>query len=56
VEGVGVAPDYEVWDLPEAIASGGDPSIEKAVELLLAALDGTPTEPVSPKAPDRSGD
>jgi tricorn protease len=28
VENEGVAPDIEVWDLPEVIARGGDPSIE----------------------------
>ena len=35
----GVPPDIEVWDLPEVIAQGGDPSIEKAVEVLLSQLD-----------------
>jgi len=56
VEGEGVAPDHEVWDLPEVIAAGGDPSIEKAVELLLAALDEAPALPDAPTPPDMSGE
>ncbi len=51
VENEGVAPDYEVWDLPETIAAGGDPSIEKAVEILLeelASFDGDPEVPTPP--------
>ncbi len=38
VENEGVAPDVEVIDRPEAIAAGRDPSVEKAVEMLLAEL------------------
>jgi tricorn protease len=55
VENVGVAPDVEVWDLPEAIAAGGDPSIEKAVELLLQELEGFEGDPVTPTPPDMGG-
>ena len=52
VENEGVAPDIEVWDLPERIAAGGDPSIEKAVETLLAQLRTQRGEPVRPTPPD----
>jgi len=56
VENVGVAPDVEVWDVPESIAAGGDPSIEKAVEMLLEELESFSGPPVTPTAPDMSGD
>jgi tricorn protease len=52
VENIGVAPDIEVWDLPEAIAAGGDPSIEKAVEVLLQDLEDYAGDPETPMAPD----
>ena len=55
VEGTGVAPDIEVWDLPEAIAAGRDPSIEKAVEVLLEELESYTGRPESPAPPDMSG-
>ena len=55
VEGVGVAPDIEVWDRPEQIVQGKDPCIEKAVEVLLEELKKNPPKSVTtPKAPDRS--
>jgi tricorn protease len=54
VENEGVAPDIEVIDRPEAIAAGGDPSIEKAVEVLLDELERNPPKPVvAPPAPTR---
>lgn len=56
VENEGVPPDIEVWDLPEVIAQGGDPSIEKAVEVLLRELETWPQEPESPSPPDMGGD
>jgi len=56
VENVGVVPDIEVWDLPEAIAAGGDPSIEKAVEVLLEKLEGYAGDPDTPTPPDMSRD
>jgi tricorn protease len=56
VEGIGVPPDIEVWDLPEAIAAGRDPSIEKAVEILLEELEGFQGDPETPTPPDMSGD
>jgi tricorn protease len=56
VEGEGVAPDIEVWDLPGPIAAGGDPSIEKAVEVLLEELETFTGHPEPPTPPDMSGD
>mgnify|MGYP001036183112 FL=1 len=56
IEGVGVYPDIEVFDRPEELAKGNDPSIEKAVEVLLKELDENPPKKVkSPTPPDRSG-
>ncbi len=57
VEGEGVCPDegYEVYDLPEEIAKGNDPSIEKAVAYLLNELAKNPPKKVNkPAEPDRS--
>ena len=45
-------PDVEVWDLPELTAGGRDPSIEKAVEMLLEALEGYEGDPETPTPPD----
>jgi tricorn protease len=56
VEGEGVAPDIEVWDLPEAIAAGRDPSIEKGVEVLLEELADYTGRRESPTPPNMSGD
>lgn len=52
VENVGVAPDIEVWDLPEAVAAGGDPSIERAVRELLEELKSFEGDPATPETPD----
>ncbi|HEV2915114.1 MAG TPA: PDZ domain-containing protein [Pyrinomonadaceae bacterium] len=49
VEGVGVDPDVEVVDRPEAIARGEDPSLEAAVKYLLDELRRNPPRRV--KAP-----
>jgi tricorn protease len=55
VENVGVAPDIEVFDLPEKIAAGGDPSLEKGVEVLLEELKrGRFKRPSTPEPPDMS--
>jgi tricorn protease len=55
IEGVGVYPDIEVVDRPEELAKGNDPSIEKAVEVLLDELKLRPSKKVtSPTPPDRS--
>lgn len=52
VENEGVAPDIEVVDRPEAIAAGRDPSLEKAVEVLLEALEQDPPRRIeAPPAP-----
>jgi tricorn protease len=53
IENQGVSPDVEVIDLPERRIAGGDPSLEKAVELLLAELaknpGGRPAVPTPPR-------
>ena len=55
IEGVGVSPDIEVVDRPEQLAKGIDPSIEKAVEVLLKQLQENPVKKVkAPAPPDRS--
>jgi len=55
VEGEGVSPDIEVIDRPELVAAGKDPSIEKAVEVLLEQLKkNPPKKPAMPPEPDRS--
>ena len=52
VEDVGVVPDIEVIDRPELIAAGRDPSIERAVQELLAELEKNPLKPITaPPAP-----
>jgi tricorn protease len=52
VEDEGVAPDIEVIDRPEAIAAGRDPSLEKAVEVLLEELRRNPPRRIkAPPAP-----
>ena len=56
VEGVGVAPDIEIWDLPEEIAAGRDPSLEKAVQVLLEELESFRGDPKQPSPPDMSRD
>jgi tricorn protease len=56
IEGTGVSPDIEVVDRPEQLAKGIDPSIEKAVEVLLKQLQENPVKKVNaPAPPDRSG-
>ncbi len=55
IEGRGVSPDIEVVDRPEQLAKGVDPSIEKAVDVLLQELKENPPEKVTvPAPPDRS--
>jgi len=52
VENEGVAPDIEVVDRPDLVAAGRDPSLEKAVEVLLEQLRATPPQKISaPPAP-----
>ncbi len=55
IEGVGIYPDIEVVDMPHKVARGEDPSLEKAVKVLLEKLEKDP--PVKwkiPEDPDRS--
>ncbi|MFP4018103.1 MAG: S41 family peptidase, partial [Bacteroidales bacterium] len=55
IEGIGVHPDIEVVDKPHKVAKGQDPSLEKAVEVLMKKLEENPPEEVTPpEAPDRS--
>jgi tricorn protease len=57
VEGVGVYPDegFEVYDLPEEIIKGNDPTIEAAVKYLLEQLEKHPPKKAkTPAEPDRS--
>jgi tricorn protease len=42
VENVGVPPDYEVEQTPAEVIAGGDPQLEKAIELALEALEANP--------------
>ncbi|MFO0421024.1 MAG: PDZ domain-containing protein [Planctomycetota bacterium] len=56
VEGHGVDPDVEVLDDPALMRDGGDPQLEKAVELLLQDLATKAHRPVpKPKGPIRTG-
>ncbi|HET6628475.1 MAG TPA: PDZ domain-containing protein [Woeseiaceae bacterium] len=54
VENVGVAPDIEVEDSPQAMLAGRDPQLEKAIEVALQALEKQPPRQVErPPYPDR---
>ena len=56
IEGVGVYPDIEVIDRPEQLAKGQDPSLAKAVEILLKQLEENPVKKTKiPEPPNRSG-
>ncbi len=57
IEGHGVDPDIEVIADPALMLDGGDPQLEKAVEVMLEALaNGEGYQPVArPASPDRSG-
>ncbi len=55
VENYGVAPDIEVQDLPELRIAGGDPSLEKAIEVLLAELAERGAARPEPPAPPVMG-
>jgi tricorn protease len=55
VENVGVAPDVEVIDVPERRVNGGDPSLEKGVELLMDALAKRSSTDAKPPVPPRVG-
>jgi tricorn protease len=56
VENEGVSPDIEVLDRPELVATGSDPSVERAVAELLKTLAANPRKPVqAPPAPTDFG-
>ena len=54
VEGVGVAPDIEVVDRPDLVARGQDPTLERAIEVLLADLERNPPRALAVPAPPRA--
>ena len=47
VENVGIAPDIEVEMTPKLVIAGHDPQLEKAVEVVLAELNGNPPKKVT---------
>jgi tricorn protease len=51
VENVGVAPDVEVVDRPDALARGEDPTLEAAINYLLEELRRNPPKRVNSPAP-----
>ena len=56
IEGHGVDPDYEVIDDPALMIDGGDPQLDKAIELMVEALKTERYVPATrPDSPDRSG-
>ena len=56
IEGHGVDPDIEVIDDPALMMDGGDPQLEKAVELVLEQIGRNPyAKPARPASPNRRG-
>ena len=56
IEGIGVYPDIEIVDSPHEVAQGKDPSLEKAIEVLMEQLEkNLPLKWETPTNPDRSG-
>jgi len=56
IEGHGVDPDIDVVDDPSAMAKGGDPQLERAINEVLKALEKNPPPEVKkPKYPLRAG-
>lgn len=56
IEGIGVYPDIEIVDTPHEVAQGKDPSLEKAIEVLMEELENNlPLKWKTPADPDRSG-
>ena len=52
VEGIGVAPDIEVLDRADLVVQGRDPSLEKAIEVLMEELERNPPSRITvPPAP-----
>ncbi|HPA52451.1 MAG TPA: S41 family peptidase, partial [Thermoanaerobaculia bacterium] len=56
VENEGVAPDVEVFDVAERRLDGGDPSLEKGVEILIQELAKQPARRSEPPAAPRLND
>ncbi len=55
IEGIGVYPDVEVYDEPHLVAKGIDPSLQKAIEMLLKELENKSDDKVvAPADPNRS--
>ncbi len=56
IEGHGVEPDHEVVDDPALMVDGGDPQLDKAIELMLGEIERRPfVRPQRPAYPNRSG-
>jgi tricorn protease len=56
IEGHGVDPDIVVEQDPIAVMRGGDPQLERGVEVLMQLLPATPAAlPSRPAAPDKTG-
>jgi tricorn protease len=54
VENEGVPPDIEIEMLPKLVIAGGDPQLEKAVEVVLEELECNPVKRISqPPYPNR---
>lgn len=49
-EGVGVKPDFEVWDDPNMLVQGRDPQIEKIVEEVMKLVKTNPLKRTPPPA------
>ncbi len=56
VEGHGIDPDIEVVDDPSRMVDGGDPQLDRAVQVVLEEIEkNPPSRPKPPAYPDRSG-
>jgi tricorn protease len=56
VEGHGTDPTHEVLDDPAKMQNGGDPQLDKAIELMQAAIKEKPyVKPARPQSPNRRG-
>jgi tricorn protease len=53
VENYGVDPDYPIEQRPDLEVKGTDPQLEKAIELVMAALKKEPPIPQRPKYPKK---
>ena len=51
VEGVGVKPDIKVVDRPDLEAKGIDPTLDKAIEVLMKKLEENPPKPLAVPTP-----